>query len=47
MVGRTDLLKQSPDAVEPHKGKLDLSAILNNPYAGNGQKVTFDPKAGI
>ena len=38
-------LKQSPDAVEPHKGKLDLSAILNNPYAGNGQKVTFDPKA--
>ena len=45
MVGRTDLLKQSPDAVEPHKGKLDLSAILNNPYAGNGQKVTFDPKA--
>ena len=45
MVGRTDLLKQSPDAVEPHKGKLDLSAILNNPYVGNGQKVTFDPKA--
>ncbi|MGI6000058.1 MAG: glutamate synthase subunit alpha, partial [Candidatus Merdisoma sp.] len=22
----------------------DLSAILNNPYAGRGQKVTFDPK---
>ena len=47
MVGRTDLLKQSPRSLqsEPHKGKLDLSAILNNPYAGNGQKVTFDPKA--
>ena len=29
---------------EPHKGKVDLSAILNNPYAGKG-KVTFDPKA--
>jgi len=47
MVGHTELLKQSAEAVaaEPHKGKLDLSAILNNPYAGNGQKVTFDPKA--
>ena len=47
MVGHTELLRQSAEAVaaEPHKGKLDLSAILNNPYAGNGQKVTFDPKA--
>ena len=26
-------------------GKVDLSAILNNPYAGEGQMVTFDPKA--
>ena len=47
MVGRTDLLRQSVEAsqAEPHKGKVDLSAILNNPYVGNGQKVTFDPKA--
>ena len=47
MVGRTDLLRQSVEAsqAEPHKGKVDLSAILDNPYAGNGQKVTFDPKA--
>ncbi|HJD25250.1 MAG TPA: glutamate synthase large subunit, partial [Candidatus Blautia intestinipullorum] len=44
MVGRTDLLKAS-DREEPHRGKVDLSAILNNPYAGKGQKVTFDPKA--
>ena len=44
MVGRTDLLKAS-DREEPHKGKVDLGAILNNPYAGKGQKVTFDPKA--
>ena len=45
MVGRTDLLTVSDSVQEPHKGKVDLSAILNNPYAGNGQKVTFDPKA--
>lgn len=44
MVGRTDLLVQR-DVAQPHKGKVDLSAILNNPYAGEGQKVTFDPKA--
>ena len=49
LVGRTDLLRQSKEAseAEPHRGgKIDLSAILNNPYAGKlGQKVTFDPKA--
>lgn len=43
MVGRTDLLKAYA-AAEPHKGKVDLDAILKNPYAGSG-KVTFDPKA--
>ena len=43
MVGRTDLLTVSDSVQEPHKGKVDLSAILNNPYAGKG-KVTFDPK---
>lgn len=45
MVGRTDLLVPAKDAKEPHIGKVDLSAILNNPYAGSGEKVTFDPKA--
>ena len=44
MVGRTDLLKEA-DVREPHKGRVDLSLILDNPYAGSGQKVTFDPKA--
>ena len=44
MVGRTDLLTVSDSVQEPHKGKVDLSAILNNPYVGKG-KVTFDPKA--
>ena len=47
MVGHTELLRQSAEGSQQNriKGKLDLSAILNNPYAGNGQKVTFDPKA--
>ena len=44
MVGRTDLLREA-DVREPHKGRVDLSLILDNPYAGSGQKVTFDPKA--
>ena len=45
MVGRTDLLVQTVFVQEPHQGKVDLSAILNNPFAGKDQKVTFDPKA--
>ena len=45
MVGRTDLLIPAANVTEPHRGKVDLSAILDNPYAGNGEKVTFDPKA--
>ena len=31
MVGRTDLLVQTDNVPEPHQGKVDLSAILNNP----------------
>ena len=45
MVGRTDLLVATDAVDEPHKGKVDLSAILNNPYAKAGSEVTFDPKA--
>ena len=45
MVGRTDLLVASDKVKEPHKGKVNLTAILNNPYAAKGEKVTFDPKA--
>ena len=45
MVGRTDLLVATDAVDEPHKGKVDLSAILNNPYAKVGSEVTFDPKA--
>ena len=40
MVGRTDLLAQKTDAKSPMAGKLDLSAVLDNPYAG-AQKVTL------
>ncbi|MDY3250314.1 MAG: glutamate synthase-related protein, partial [Candidatus Choladocola sp.] len=44
MVGRSDLLKKK-DVCENPKGELiDLSNILNNPYDGKGNKVTFDPK---
>ena len=43
LVGRTDLLKMKED-LKGRAASIDLSAILNNPYAGKGQKVTFDPK---
>ena len=45
MVGRSDLLKAANRADEPHIGKVDLSAILDNPYTGKTQKVTFDSRA--
>ena len=45
MVGRSDLLVEKEGCKEPHKGRVDLSAILNNPFATAGEKVTFDPKA--
>ena len=36
MVGRTDLLVQKKTgAKSPHAGKLDLSAVLDTPYAGH------------
>ena len=43
MVGRSDLLKVREDLTGREK-ELDLSRILNNPYAGPKEKVTFDPK---
>ena len=43
MVGRTDLLKVKENPESPMASKIDLSAILNNPFAKEGQKVTFDP----
>ena len=41
--GRSDLLKVREDLTGREK-EIDLSRILNNPYAGPKEKVTFDPK---
>ncbi|MFG6384061.1 MAG: glutamate synthase large subunit [Lachnospiraceae bacterium] len=43
LVGRSDLLKVREDLTEREK-ELDLSRILNNPFAGPKSKVIFDPK---
>ena len=43
MVGRSDLLKVRKDLTERER-EIDLSKILNNPFAGPKEKVTFDPK---
>ena len=45
MVGRSDLLRAAENVDEPHIGKVDLGAILDNPYADKAQKVTFDPRS--
>ncbi|PXV86012.1 glutamate synthase domain-containing protein 2 [Lachnotalea glycerini] len=44
LVGRADLLKVNDKVTNERAKKVDLSRILNNPYAVEGQKVTFDPK---
>ncbi len=43
LVGRTDLLKKK-SSLSSLQEKVDLSLILANPYLGNKEKVTFDPK---
>ena len=43
MVGRSDLLKVRED-LAGHEKEINLSKILNNPFADAKQKVTFDPK---
>lgn len=43
MVGRGDLLKMREDLSEREQ-EIDLTRILNNPFAGPKDKVTFDPK---
>lgn len=42
LVGRTDLLKMRDD-LTPRQQEVDLSRILNNPYAGMKKGTTFDP----
>ena len=43
LVGRTDLLKKRDKAVNDRAATVDLSAILDNPYVGQGRKTHFDP----
>ncbi len=43
IVGRSDLLKVRGDLAGVKK-EIDLSKILNNPFAGPKEKVIFDPK---
>ena len=43
LVGRSDLLKVR-EGLTGRQAEIDLSNILNNPYAGKGEKVIFDPK---
>ena len=42
LVGRSDLLRKGEGFYKEKAARVDLSAILNNPYAG--QKCTFDPQ---
>ena len=43
LVGRADLLKMRDHAVNDRTATVDLSAILGNPYVGEGYKTHFDP----
>ncbi|MFV0527718.1 MAG: glutamate synthase large subunit [Lachnospiraceae bacterium] len=44
LVGRTEFLKEKTSGRTEKTRKLDLSAILSNPFANDGEKYTFDPK---
>lgn len=43
LVGRSDLLKRKEDIENKKASRIDLSAIINNPFVKAGMKVTFDP----
>ena len=43
LVGRTDLLKMRTD-LKGNASKIDMSRILNNPFARKGEKDIFNPK---
>ncbi len=44
LVGRTDLLEERAMAKEGRYAKIDLSAILNNPFAAKGEKISYYKK---
>lgn len=43
LVGRTDLLKVKDECKKDERAKVDLSAVLNNPFEEKGTSVHFDP----
>ena len=43
LVGRSDLLCKKEGLLSEKASKVDLSRILNNPFARDGQKHAFDP----
>lgn len=43
MCGRSDLLVQKTDEIKDRIGKIDLSSILNNPFANN-EKMDYEHK---
>ena len=43
MVGKSDLLKPHHDASNSMANKIDLSAIIENPYVGDKEQVIFNP----
>lgn len=43
LVGRTDLLKVKDECKQDERAKVDLSAVLNNPFEEKGTSVHFDP----
>ncbi|MBU9737298.1 glutamate synthase large subunit [Diplocloster agilis] len=43
LVGRSDLLCKKEGPLSEKASKVDLSGILNNPFARDGQKHGFDP----
>ncbi len=43
LVGRTDLLQVRSPAVNQRAATVDLTALLDNPYANAGVKTHFDP----
>lgn len=45
MVGRSDLIRKKDHVSSEKAARINLDAILNNPYANTGSRVTFDPAA--
>ncbi len=43
MVGRSDFLKQRAGSRLPRASRVNLNAILQNPFAGKAEHVTFQP----